>query len=142
MTPFDVVFGHRERAHFRLSVLEYLHPEMREPEGFDLLRVQAHIGAGSAKATFDLEMHVYELTELASYLETITSGNGPPHMLSFAGGTVELSFAPSRRGPVLLGVIIKEVDDAHLRLEYLITLEPHEIGQAFFALRALQAFVE
>ncbi|MHB8462011.1 MAG: hypothetical protein ACYDA1_05145 [Vulcanimicrobiaceae bacterium] len=134
MTAFDLVFGHRERARLRLSILGYAHPDIAEPEGFDLLDVRLDVSAGSVVAEFSVQMHDFELTDLADYLVEIVSGNGPARALTFAGGMLELSFAPSRRGPVLLGVILKEVDDAHLRLEYLVTLEPHEIGQVAAAL--------
>ncbi len=138
MIAFDLVFGHRERARLRLSILGYAHPEIAEPEGFDLLDVRLDVRAGSVTAEFAVQIHDFELSELAEYLAEIVSGNGPARALTFAGGILELSFAPSRRGPVLLGVILKEVDDAHLRLEYLVTLEPHEIGQAAAALERLK----
>ncbi len=136
---FELVFGHRERARLRLSILGYAHPEIAEPEGFDLLDVRLDVRAGSVTAEFAVQIHDFELSDLAEYLSEIVSGNGPARALTFAGGILELSFAPSRRGPVLLGVILKEVDDAHLRLEYLVTLEPHEIGQAATALDRLKS---
>ena len=139
MIAFDLVFGHRERARLRLSILGYAHPEIAEPEGFDLLDVRLDVSAGSVTAEFAVQIHDFELSDLAEYLGEIVSGNGPARALTFAGGMLELSFAPSRRGPVLLGVILKEVDDAHLRLEYLVTLEPHEIGNAAAALDRLKS---
>jgi hypothetical protein len=49
-----------------------------------------------------------------------------------------LSFAPSKRGPVLCGVLLKTIDASHLRLEFLVTLEPQDISRTLFELSQLK----
>jgi hypothetical protein len=135
--PFDVLFGRRDAPHLRLEVLGYLHPEVAEPHGFDLLacRVRAH--ADPVEATFAFSLRVMELVELRAYLAEINSGNGPPAAFAMSGGMLNLSFAPSRRGPVLCAVLLKSIDASHVRLEFMITMEPVEISEALAALAAL-----
>lgn len=122
--------GDAPRPHLRLELRGYEHPEVAEPEGLDLLAVRVHAVAPPVEAAFDLAVPVYELRELADYLREINSGNGPSRNFAFAGGLLALSFAPSRRGPVLCAVHLKSIDAAHLRLEYLITLEPADISRS------------
>src|SRR6185312_9272525 len=121
--PFDVVLGRRDASHLRLEVLGFVHPEVAEPHGFDLLacRVRAH--ADPVEATFAFSLRVMEFLELRSYLSEINSGNGPPAAFAMSGGLLNLSFAPSRRGPVLCAVLLKNIDVSHVRLEFMITLE-------------------
>ena len=135
--PFDVVLGRRDASHLRLEVLGFVHPEVAEPHGFDLLacRVRAH--AEPVVATFAFSLRVMELIELRAYLAEINSGNGPPAAFAMSGGLLNLSFAPSRRGPVLCAVLLKSIDASHVRLEFMLTLEPEDISGALGALEKL-----
>lgn len=137
--PFDVVLGRRDAPHLRLEVLGFVHPEVAEPHGFDLLacRVRAH--ADPVQATFAFSLRVMELVELRAYLAEINSGNGPPAAFAMSGGLLNLSFAPSRRGPVLCAVLLKNIDVSHVRLEFMITMEPEDISEALTALEKLPA---
>ncbi len=110
-----------------LEIAGYVHPEVAEPEGMDLLECRVHAAAPPVRATFGVTVRVEELHAVRGYLERINTGNGPAASFSLAGGLFELSFAPSRRGPVLCGVRLKSIERSHVRLEYLITLEPEEI---------------
>jgi hypothetical protein len=120
-----------------LEILGYVHPDVAEPDGMDLLNCLVHADAPPVKATFPVPIRVEELRTVAAYLGQINSGNGPPATFSISGGLLELSFAPSRRGPVLCAVRIKSIERAHVRLEYLVTLEPEAISRL---LRELSAF--
>jgi len=125
-----VAFGASgDKPDLRLELLGFAHPDVAEPEGLDLITIRAHANAPPVAATFDLTVAVYELRDLAAYLREINSGNGPMRNFSLAGGLLALSFAPSRRGPVLCAVLLKSIDAAHLRLEYLVTLEPADISR-------------
>jgi hypothetical protein len=135
--PCVISLGHRELPHLRLDVRGYAHPDVAEPEGLDLLRVHAHASAAPVTTTFEFDVGVYELRELGAYLEEINSGNGPMRSFPIAGGMLTLSFAPSRRGPVLCSVLLKSIDASHLRVEYLVTLEPEEITSTLAQLSAL-----
>lgn len=137
--PFDVVLGRRDAPHLRLEVLGFVHPEVAEPHGFDLLacRVRAH--ADPVQATFAFSLRVMELVELRAYLAEINSGNGPAAAFAMSGGLLNLSFAPSRRGPVLCAVLLKNIDVSHVRLEFMITMEPEDISEALAALEKLPA---
>jgi hypothetical protein len=110
-----------------IEIVGYVHPEVVEPEGMDLLNCLVHADAPPVQATFPVPIRVEELRTVATYLGQINSGNGPPGTFSISGGLLELSFAPTRRGPVLLAVRIKSIERAHVRLEYLVTLEPEAI---------------
>jgi hypothetical protein len=134
----DVRLGHDDAKPFlRLEALGFVHPDIAEPEGLDLLHVRAHASAQPVVADFDLSVAVYELRDLRAYLEEINSGNGPTHSFSVAEGVLTLSFAPTRRGPVLCSVLLKGVDLSHVRLEYLVTLEPRDITRTIAELDAL-----
>jgi hypothetical protein len=126
MTARTIRIGEGE-PHVALEVLGYAHPEVAEPEGMDLLDCRVHAAAPPVTAVFPVLIRVDELRDLAAYLEQINSGNGPPSDFSLAGGLFELSFVPSRRGPVLCAVRLKSIEQAHARLEYLVTLEPETI---------------
>lgn len=128
--PFEIGLGADDAAHLRLEILGYEHPEVAEPLGYDLLRCRVLVHADPVEASFDLAIGAWELRELRDYLETINSANGPPRSLELAGGLLSLSFAPSRRGPVLCAAMLKTIDASHVRLEFLITLEPEAISQA------------
>ncbi len=135
----DVSFGSGDAANLRLELLGYKHPDVAEPEGLDLLHVRAHASAPPIEAAFDLELAVYELRDLAEYLTEINSGNGPMRTFALADGLLALSFAPSRRGPVLCAVLHKSIDASHLRLEYLVTLEPNDITRTLAQIRAVDS---
>jgi hypothetical protein len=137
--PLEIRLGSfNEEPRLLLEVLGYQHPDTAEPANLDLLscRVTAH--ASSVNATFDMSIGLWELLELRDYLEKISTGNGPQQSIAAAAGLLTLSFAPTRRGPVLCGVLVKSIDASHLRLEYLITLEPQDIARTLFDLSALR----
>jgi len=126
----DLLLGNAGGAHVRIAVLGYEHPEVAEPQGLDLLECRVHASADPVSADFVFSLRVMELIELRSYLAEINSGNGPPATFALAHGLLNLSFAPSRRGPVLCAVLLKSIDASHVRLEFMITLEPQDIGRA------------
>ncbi|MEO9170255.1 MAG: hypothetical protein ABI282_00705 [Candidatus Baltobacteraceae bacterium] len=139
MVPLNVRFGHDDdKPHVRLEVVGFEHPEVAEPDGLDLLVCRVHAKAPPVAATFDVSLRVAELLDLREYLAEINSGNGPPMAFSIAGGLLNLSFAPSRRGPVLCAVQLKSIDASHVRLEYLVTLEPESIGRSIADLEQLE----
>jgi hypothetical protein len=117
-------------AHLRIEIAGYEHPEVAEPHGMDLLTCKVHAIAPPVSAAFELSIRVEELLALRAYLEQINSGNGPPGNFGIAGGLFNLSFAPSRRGPVLCAVQLKSIGTSHVRLEYLVTLEPESITRS------------
>lgn len=130
------------KAHVRCDITGYAHPDTAEPAGMDLLNCTVHAKAPPVDAAFDITMRVEEFASLGEYLGQINSGNGPPANFGFAGGLFELSFAPSRRGPVLCAVRMKSIESSHVRVEYLVTLEPEAISRCVTALAALQAAVQ
>lgn len=139
MVPLSVRLGHDEgRPHLRLEVTGFQHPEIAEPDGLDLLVCRVHASAPPVTATFDVAVTVAELLDLRGYLAEINSGNGPAATFSMAGGLFSLSFAPSRRGPVLCAVFLKTIDASHVRLEYLVTLEPESITRSLADLATLE----
>ena len=139
MVPIDVRFGHEEhKPHVRLEITGFEHPEVAEPDGLDLLVCRAHAAAPPVRAAFDLSLRVAELLDVREYLLTINSGNGPQNAFTLAGGLLSLSFAPSRRGPVLCAVQLKSIDASHVRLEYLVTLEPESITRSISDLAQLE----
>jgi hypothetical protein len=138
--PIEIRLGHdAEKPHLRLEVLDYVHPDRAEPEGLDLMQCRAGAYAEPVGATFDLTLRLDELFELREYLKEINSGNGPSRSFELAGGLLTLSFAPTRRGPVLCAVLLKRIDASHLRLEYLVTLEPESITRTLSQLSDLEA---
>ncbi len=142
MIALDVRFGSDEnKPRVRLEILGFEHPEVAEPDGLDLLATRVHADALPVTATFDISLRVAELVEMRDYLREINSGNGPPMSFTLAGGLLELSFAPSRRGPVLCAVAIKSIDASHVRLEYMVTLEPETISRSIADLGALETAV-
>lgn len=128
--PFEVRLGDEGGANLRVEIAGYEHPEVAEPHGLDLLACRVHANAAPVRATFAYSLRALELAELRSYLAEIISGNGPAGAFSMAGGLFNLSFAPSRRGPVLCAVMLKSIDESHVRLEYMITFEPRDIARA------------
>ncbi len=132
----NITFGSSDSANLRLELLGYKHPDVAEPEGLDLIAVRAHATASTIEAAFDLDLAVYELGEMAEYLAEINSGNGPARSFELAGGLLSLSFAPSRRGPILCAVRHKNIDASHLRIEYLVTLEPNDVTRCVTQLKS------
>ncbi len=131
MNPGSVPFGERENgAALEIDILGYRYPDVAEPDGLDLLEIAARLYAPPVESSFALAVRVRELEGLQAYLERISGGNGPREIVKLADGLFELTFAPTRRGPVLMGVMLRDVERAHVRVEYLVTLEPHHIGRA------------
>jgi hypothetical protein len=135
-----VYLGRRDEAHLRLGVVGYEYPDVAEPHGFDLLECHVHAHAKPVEADFVFSIRVMELVELRGYLADINSGNGPPAAFAISGGLLNLSFAPSRRGPVLCAVLLKSIDVSHVRLEFMITLEPEDISAALSSLERLTPY--
>lgn len=138
-TPLAIRFGGEHGASLDLHVVDFEHPERAEPESLDLMHCRALAHAGAVEASFEMPIGLYELFEVRDYLQRIASGNGPPASFSLAGGLLTLSFAPSKRGPVLCAVMVKTIDASHVRLEYLITLETQHLSRTAFLLSELQA---
>lgn len=131
MNPDSVPFGERANgAALEIDILGYRYPDVAEPDGLDLLEIAARLFAPPVETEFNLAVRVRELEGLHAYLERISGGNGPREIVKLADGLFELTFAPTRRGPVLMGVMLRDVERAHVRVEYLVTLEPHHIGRA------------
>lgn len=138
--PRRLYLGENEgKPHIRIDVEGFEHPDTVEPHGMDLLRCVVQAVAPPVDAAFDVSMRVQEFADLRDYLAQINSGNGPPAEFSFAGGLFELSFAPTRRGPVLCGVRLKSIESSHVRVEYMVTLEPEIISKAVMDLAALES---
>jgi hypothetical protein len=137
-----VRLGHDDhKPHLRIDVTGYLHPEVAEPDGLDLLHCRVAAFAEPVEGQFEYSLRVAELLELRAYLNDINSGNGPPGGFNMAGGLFKLEFAPSRRGPVLCAVHLKGIDASHVRLEYLVTLEPESINRSLGELDHLRRLV-
>lgn len=136
---FDVRLGGGDSTHLRIEIAGYEHPDVAEPQGFDLLECHVHAHARPVEASFVYSIRVHELVELRGYLAEINSGNGPPAAFTIAGGLFNLSFAPSRRGPVLCAALLKSIDASHVRLEFMITLEPEDLSRAVGDLARLPA---
>ena len=131
LLPFEIRLGDDEsKPHLRIAVQGYEYPDVAEPDGLDLLVCRLRANAPPVEAEFEYGIRVRELFELRGYLAEINSGNGPPAQFSIAGGLIGLSFAPSRRGPVLCAVHLKSIDTSHVRLEFLVTLEPAAISRS------------
>ena len=142
-SPLEIVIGGEEQEpRLRLHVLGYEHPDTAEPANLDLLQCRAIALAGPVEATFDITIGLWELFEVRDYLQKINTGNGPQQSFMLAGGLLTLSFAPSRRGPVLCAVLLKTIDASHVRLEFLITLEPQDIGRTLFELSRLHVHAQ
>ena len=136
---YEIRLGHDEtKPHLRLRVHGYAYPDRAEPDGLDLLRCDADVHADPVRAAFPLQIVVNDLLELRDYLAEINSGNGPQRAFSFAGGLLNIDFAPSRRGPVLCAVRVKSIEASHVRVEYLITLEPESITRSLQELGAVE----
>jgi len=142
MVPVHLHIGDNDgKAHVRIEVIRYEHPEIAEPAGMDLLSCRVHAVAPPVTAAFPLSIRVEEFLSLRDYLLEINSGNGPQANFAIAGGLFNLSFAPSRRGPVLLAVQLKSIESSHVRLEYLVTLEPESITRLLTEFSVFEASV-
>jgi len=142
MVPVAVRIGDNDgKAHVRIDVVGYEHPEIAEPAGMDLLVCRVHANAPPVSSAFPFSIRVEEFLSLRDYLIEINSGNGPQGSFALADGLFNLSFAPSRRGPVLVAVQLKSIESSHVRLEYLVTLEPESISRALSDLAALEVSV-
>lgn len=138
--PLEIQVGAGEKQpRLHVQVLDFEHPERAEPADLDLMHCRVTAHAEPVEATFEIAIGLWELFEVRDYLQQIGSGNGPSQSFMLAGGLLTLSFAPSKRGPVLCGVLLKTIDASHVRLEYLITLEPADISRVLFAFSQLQA---
>ena len=126
-----------KQPRLRLEVLGYEHPERAEPANLDLMQCRVTAHAHPVEAAFEISIGLWELFEVRDYLQKISTGNGPSHSFMLAGGLLTLSFAPSRRGPVLCAVLLKTIDASHVRLEFLITLEPQDISRTLFEISRL-----
>ncbi len=139
MQPLNVSLGDNGgKPHVRVEVIGLQHPEIAEPQGMDLLDCQVHAVAPPVNAVFPLSIRIEELLTLREYLAEINSGNGPPANFAIAGGLFNLSFAPSRRGPVLCAVQLKSIERSHVRLEFLVTLEPENITRILGELSSIE----
>lgn len=138
-TPVRISLGNASGARLEVHVDDYEHPERAEPANLDLMHCRVRAHAGPLEAGFDMTIGLWEFFELREYLQSIASGNGPSRSFALAGGLLALSFAPSKRGPVLCAVFIKTIDASHVRLEFLITLEPSDISRSLFEFNQLFA---
>jgi hypothetical protein len=125
-----------------LEVLGYQHPDTVEPADLDLMQCRVSAHASPVNAVFEMPIGLWELFELREYLAKINTGNGPSESFMLAGGLLTLSFAPSKRGPVLCAVLLKTIDASHVRLEFLITLEPQDIARTHFQLSQLKVHAQ
>lgn len=142
IAPVSVRLGHDDhKPHVRIDITGYVHPDVAEPDGLDLLSCRVAAFAEPVEGQFEYALRVAELLDLRGYLDEINSGNGPAGGFAMAGGLFNLSFAPSRRGPVLCAVHLKGIDASHVRLEYLVTLEPESISRSLAELAHLERAV-
>jgi len=141
--PVEIAIGaSASEPRLAIEVLGYQHPDTVEPADLDLMHCRVVAQANPVNATFDMPIGLWELFELREYLGQINTGNGPPDSFMLAGGLLTLSFAPSKRGPVLCAVLLKTIDASHVRLEFLITLEPQDITRTHFQLSQLKAHAQ
>ncbi len=142
-SPLVIRFGEPDaQPRLLLEVLDYQHPDTAEPADLDLMRCRVTAHAHPVDATFEMSIGLWELFDLRDYLQKISTGNGPSQSFMLAGGLLTLSFAPSKRGPVLCAVLLKTIDASHVRLEYLITLEPSDISRVLFEFSQLKAHAQ
>lgn len=141
--PLEISIGPADREpRLTIEVLGYQHPDTVEPADLDLMHCRISAQAAPVHAAFDMPIGLWELFEVRDYLEQIGTGNGPSQSFMLAGGLLTLSFAPSKRGPVLCAVLLKTIDASHVRLEFLITLEPGDISRTHFQLSQLRVHAE
>lgn len=141
--PLEISIGAADRRpRLLVEVRGYQHPDTVEPADLDLMHCRVSAQADPVNATFDMPIGLWELFELRDYLGEINTGNGPSESFMLAGGLLTISFAPSKRGPVLCAVLVKTIDASHVRLEYLITLEPQDIARTHFQLSQLKVHAQ
>lgn len=141
--PLEISIGTaQQQPRLVLEVLGYQHPDTVEPADLDLMHCRVSAQAHPVNAAFDMPIGLWELFDLRDYLGEINTGNGPSRSFMLAGGLLTLSFAPSKRGPVLCAVLLKTIDASHVRLEYLITLEPRDIARTHFQLSQLKVHAQ
>jgi hypothetical protein len=141
--PLEISIGAADRQpRVVLEVLGYQHPDTVEPADLDLMQCRVSAHASPVNAAFEMPIGLWELFELRDYLAKINTGNGPSENFMLAGGLLSLSFAPSKRGPVLCAVLLKTIDASHVRLEFLITLEPQDISRTHFQLSQLKVHAQ
>ena len=133
----EIRFGPQEGAHAVIAVAGYAQPEVAAPNGVDVLECVVRVAAGPVRGEFEYPIARSDLSALRAYLARINSGNGPQAAFEMAGGSFTLSFAPSRRGPVLCAALLKSIEASHARLEFMIALEPRDIGYALGGLGEL-----
>ncbi len=126
----EIRIGPEDGAHVTIAAGGYATPQVAAPHGLDVLECEARVLAGPVRGNFELRIRERDLRALQSYLSRINSGNGPQTSFSLGGGLFTLSFAPTRRGPVLCAVLVKSIEASHARLEFMITLEPRDISHA------------
>lgn len=138
-SPLSVrIASDRPTPQLLIEVLDYEHPDTAEPADLDLMHCRVHTQAPPLDAAFEMPIALWEFFALRDYLQKIESGNGPSENFMLAGGLLTLSFAPSKRGPVLCAVLLKTIDASHLRVEFLITLEPQDIARTLFDISQLK----
>jgi hypothetical protein len=133
----EIRFGPHEGAHAVVAVAGYAPPQVAAPNGIDVLECAVRVAAGPLRGEFECPIALSDLSAVRGYLARINSGNGPQASFAMAGGLFTLSFAPSRRGPVLCAALLKSIEASHARLEFMIALEPRDIGYALGGLAEL-----
>jgi hypothetical protein len=133
----EIRFGPEEGANVVVGVAGYAEPQVAVPNAIDVLKCVVRVAAGPLNGEFDCPIALSDLSALRTYLARINSGNGPQASFAMAGGLFTLSFAPSRRGPVLCAALLKSIEASHARLEFMIALEPRDIGHALGGLAEL-----
>jgi hypothetical protein len=126
----EIRIGPEQGAHVRIEVTGYAKPEVAASHGIDALECVVCVHAPPLVGNFRLSIRALDLDAVGVYLAGINSGNGPQGSFAMASGLFTLSFAPSRRGPVLCAVLIKSIEASHARLEFMIALEPRDITHA------------
>ena len=141
--PLEICIGAPDRQpRLVIDVQGYRHPDTVEPADLDLMQCRIDAQAQPVNASFEMPIGLWELFEVRDYLAQISTGNGPSKHFMLAGGLLSISFAPSKRGPVLCAVLLKTIDASHVRLEFLITLEPQDIARTHFQLSQLRVHAE
>src|SRR5579871_1731194 len=116
----EIRLGPEDAAHAIVGVAGYARPQVAAPNGIDVLECVVRVVAGPLKGEFECPIASGDLRALRAYLGRIQSGNGPQASFAMAGGLFTLSFAPSRRGPVLCAALLKSIEASHARLEFMI----------------------
>jgi hypothetical protein len=133
----EIRFGPLEGTHAVVAVAGYAQPQVAAPNGIDILECVVRVVAGPLRGEFECPIALSDLAAVRTYLARINSGNGPQAAFVMAGGLFTLSFAPSRRGPVLCAALLKSIEASHARLEFMIAFEPRDIGYALGGLTEL-----